>query len=248
MNGARQRHLPEVTRYGFTLIELLVVIDIIAILAAMLLPALANARKKAQAIQCVNNQKQIMLSYKLYADDNGGVYPVHNGWCDFGGKLGTYDPGGMGALTDPTNRPLNQYVGKGYGVFSCPADHGDNYDASRAALIKNCYDSYGSSYQAQWDWDVFGMRHVTASPGNAPMKDAEVGVKPVSKIFGGDMPFHPNRDTTVANAIWHNNKGQRFYNLMFGDGHVAASRFPQTMPTFLTPTYSLDGNSYGNWW
>jgi len=117
---------------GFTLIELLVVIAIIAILAAMLLPALALAKSKAQATKCMSNEKQLMLAWKIYIDDNRGVFPFNEeggsppAWCsgqeDYAGGQ---DPVGcdtnLATLTSLQYAQMGPYVVSG-GIFRCPAD------------------------------------------------------------------------------------------------------------------------------
>src|ERR1039457_5034202 len=61
---------------GFTLVGMLVVIGVIAVLAALLLPALASAKRKAQRINCVNNLKQCALAFRIWEGDNNDKYPM----------------------------------------------------------------------------------------------------------------------------------------------------------------------------
>ena len=64
------------SKSGFTLVGLLVIIAILGILAAMLLPALAGAKKKAQRINCVNNLKQSGIAFRIWEGDNDDKYPM----------------------------------------------------------------------------------------------------------------------------------------------------------------------------
>jgi len=109
---------------AFTLIELLVVIAIIAILAAMLLPALAKAKQKAQQINCVNNLKQVGLSFRLWGGDNGERYPMRV-------SVGEGGPANQAQLAAPSIANA-QYMYQVFGVMSnelgtpkivvCPSD------------------------------------------------------------------------------------------------------------------------------
>jgi prepilin-type N-terminal cleavage/methylation domain-containing protein/prepilin-type processing-associated H-X9-DG protein len=123
-------------RAAFTLIELLVVIAIIAILAALLLPALARAKQKAQAVQCMNNNKQLGLAWLMYTGDNNDYlvingdphhpnakYPISwvSGIMDW--NAGTFsDNTNTMWLTDDRAALMGPYVAKSIKVFWCPTD------------------------------------------------------------------------------------------------------------------------------
>src|SRR5207247_7037732 len=125
--GLREAEIRPVLHRGFTLIELLVVIAIIAILAAMLLPVLAKAKTRAQAIQCMNDLRQVMLAWKMYPDDNNGWLPPNEdnatggwikGWLNYSGST---DNTNIQYLIDPQYAKLGPYT-KSPKIYRCPAD------------------------------------------------------------------------------------------------------------------------------
>jgi prepilin-type N-terminal cleavage/methylation domain-containing protein len=150
-------------RFGgaFTLLELLLVIAIIAVLAALLLPALTKAKVKTQGVYCLNNTKQILLAWHLYADDNSGRL-VYNADGQQAGRDASHPSWVAGWLNNASATPDNTNIdflirpnpAKGnhgallgpyvpsYQAFKCPADlskdPGSGLPRVRS-LSMNCY-------------------------------------------------------------------------------------------------------------
>ncbi|MHB8523378.1 MAG: prepilin-type N-terminal cleavage/methylation domain-containing protein [Limisphaerales bacterium] len=115
---------------GFTLIELLVVIAIIAILAALLLPALAGAKRRALSVACMNDLRQLQVCYHLYSVDNADVVPPNN----FVYNLTTAAPDQVGFSTNMTWCPGNTRVD----MTTFNVEHGVLFPYNRAPAIYHC--------------------------------------------------------------------------------------------------------------
>ena len=121
--------VPRFTRSGFTLVELLVVLAIIATLAALLLPALAKGRSRAQATACGNNLRQLGLAFQLYLPDNADTFPTSSPKSSLGPQPEDWvwwqvaaGPNGV-TMRNPGQGSVIKYLGQYQpSLLRCPAD------------------------------------------------------------------------------------------------------------------------------
>jgi prepilin-type N-terminal cleavage/methylation domain-containing protein/prepilin-type processing-associated H-X9-DG protein len=116
---------------GFTLVELLTVIAIIAVLAALVLPALSRAKERARAIICLNNTRQLLLAWQIYAGDNDERLPYNLGMAgssfrtdlNWVNNVMTWDLSSDNTnLATLTHASLGSYVSGNTSVYRCPSD------------------------------------------------------------------------------------------------------------------------------
>jgi prepilin-type N-terminal cleavage/methylation domain-containing protein/prepilin-type processing-associated H-X9-DG protein len=215
---------------GFTLIELLVVIAIIAILAAILLPVLDQAKQKAVQASCLNNHKQLALSWSMYKNDNNGYLviddPVTAGVLG-GTNLPSWAFGDMTQPTEATNASLIQQgllysTVNNIKVYHCPADNvpqpGETAPHIRSYSMQPQLAPYydGSNWIVQASYPpMYTENDIRAVSPSSTVVFLDESPATINDGYFSIL-VNGNSWTTDLPAYWHN-KGDNF---SFADGHA----------------------------
>lgn len=215
-----------VVRKAFTLVELLVVIGIIALLAALLMPALHSARESARQTQCASNLRTIAIGINLYAQEHAGWLPGPGGepqqpwdWIYWYGAP-PYDTFAGG--------PINRYIGStDPSLFRCPSDPWATHTAMTASSRQPYYYSYQMNCFApitRYQCCTYGVPCKMPSVRHASDKILLIDANEATAVDGAWVP-PPSAGSSLADLSdrhdRHNGSPlQRRGNVAFVDTHV----------------------------
>ncbi len=253
------RKAPQLRPPAFTLIELLVVIAVIAILAALLLPALINAKLKAQGVQCMNNHRQLALAWRLYAEDNSDVlvyasddpYDPNVNWQVLDQYAWTlthmdFDPNNRGNWDieyDMVKRPLWPYTSKNPQIYKCPSDksfltvNGEQKPRVRS-MSMNLFVGGFDGTDGNWPWAHAYRIFAKLSQVEPPSKIfVFLDMREDSVNWGNFMTYMAGYSPTAPSEYGFDGDYPGMYHHLacgfsFADGHSELKRWrdPRTMP------------------
>jgi prepilin-type N-terminal cleavage/methylation domain-containing protein len=261
---------------GFTLTELLVVVGIIALLIALLLPALAKARDQANKTKCLSNLRQLAISAIMYADQNKGRYPLELRNNNNGINAFKYNPGESALWTNGFITTM--FIAMGYEdpgtvtgqpkaiseVWECPSNPYFNTQNTfvnfSAVFTSYLYFGNGWGKPATDSFERnYSMRPTRVGPESTNLANNSLPLP----LFGDIVQYataDPFRNGWTINHSWYQDSAGLMHvsgaNQVFTDGHGEWVTAPYTAPlnnaaSSATGNMSAEhwnGQQWGQWW